>query len=73
MIAPGLAAVAIHALLDHDPVPVVGDDEAVQIELKTVLHRCAVDLGDQSARRGERRAVETDPITDCDKLMRRLA
>ena len=73
MIAPSLAAVAIHALLNHDPVPVIRDDETVQIEIKTVLHRCAVHLRDQSARRGKRRAVKPDPIADCDKLMRRLA
>ena len=73
MIAPGLAAVAVHALLDHDPVSFVGDDEAVEIEVKAVLDRCAVDLGDEPARPGERRAVEAHPITDRDKLMRRLA
>ncbi len=46
MIAPGLAAIAVHALLDDDPASVIGDNEAVQIEIKAVLHRCAVDLGD---------------------------
>jgi hypothetical protein len=29
MIAPGLAAVAVHPLLDHDPAAIIGDDEAV--------------------------------------------
>ena len=73
VIAPGLAAIAVHALLDHDPVSVIGDDEAVQIEVEPVLHRRAVDLGDQPACRGERGAIEPDPIADRDKLMRRLA
>ena len=73
MIAPGLAAVAVHALLDHDPVSVVNADEAVEIEVKAVLDRRAVDLGDEPARPGERCAVEADPITDRDKLIRRLA
>ena len=73
VIAPGLAAIAVHALLDHDPVSVIGDDEAVQIEVEPVLHRRAVDLGDKPARLGERRAVEPDPIADRDQLMRRLA
>ena len=73
MIAPGLAAIAVHALLDHDPVSVIGDDEAMEIKVKPILDRRAVDLGDKPARLGERRAVETDPVTDRDKLMRRLA
>ena len=52
---------------------VIGDDEAVEIEVEPVLDRRAVDLGDQPARRGERRAVEPDPLADRDELMRRLA
>ena len=73
VIAPGLAAIAVHALLDHDPVSVIGDDEAMEIEIKPILDRRAVDLGDQPARLGERHAVKTDPVADRDKLMRRLA
>ena len=73
MITPGLAVVAVHALLDHDPVSVIGDDEAMEIEIKPVLDRRAVDLGDKPARPGKCRAVETDPITNRDELMRGLA
>ena len=73
VIAPSLAAIAVHALLDHDPVSVIGDDEAVQIEVEPILDRRAVDLGDQPACRGERGAVEPDPIADRDQFMRRLA
>ena len=73
MIAARLSRVAVHALLHHDPVPVVGDDEAVQIEIEAVLHRGAVDLGDQPARLGERRAVEPDAFADRDEFVRRLA
>jgi hypothetical protein len=73
VIAPGLAVVAIHALLDHDPASVVSDDEAVEVQVKAVLDRRAVDLGDQPARPGERCNVEADPITDRDKLRGRLA
>ena len=58
VIAARLPAIAVHALLHHDPVAVVGDDEAVQVEIEAVLHRGAVDLGDQPARSGQRRAVE---------------
>src|SRR3984893_18435466 len=67
-----MAAIAIHALLDDDPASDIGDNEAVQIEIKAILHRCAVDLGDQPARLSERRSVDADPITDRDKLLRRL-
>ena len=73
VIAPGLAEIAVHALLDHDPVPVIGDDEAVQIQVEPVLHRRAVDFGDKPACRGERGAIEPDPIADRDQFMRRLA
>ena len=73
VVAPGLAAIAVHALLDHDPVSVIGDDEAMEIKVEPILDRRAVDLGDKPARLGERRAVETDSIADRDKLMRRLA
>src|SRR4051794_1861888 len=73
MIAPGLEAIAVHALLDHHPVSVVGDNEAVEIELEPILDRRAVDLGDKPARSGKRRPVDADPITDRDKLLGRLA
>jgi hypothetical protein len=36
VIAPGLAAVAVHALLDHDPVSVIGDDEAMEIKVRVM-------------------------------------
>ena len=72
VIAPGLFAVAVHALLHYDPAPVVGDDEAMQIEIEAVLHRGAIDLGDQPARLGERGAVEADLFADRDEFVRRL-
>jgi hypothetical protein len=73
VVAPGLTAIAVHALLYHDPVSVIGDDEAMEIKIKPILERRAVDLGDNSARPGERCAVETDPVTDREKLMRGAA
>ena len=51
---------------------VVGDDEAVQVEVEAVLHGGAVDLGDQPAGLRERRAVEADALADRDQLLRRL-
>jgi hypothetical protein len=73
VIAPGLAAIAVHALLDHDPLSAIGHDEAMEIKVKPILDRRAVDLGDKPARPGKCRAVETGPIPDRDELMRRLA
>ena len=67
VIAPRLAAVAVHALLNHDPVSVIGDDESMEIKVKPVLDRRAVDLGDKPARPGKRCAVETGPIPDRDE------
>ncbi len=62
VIAAGLALVAIHALLHHDPFAVIGDDEAVQIEIEAVLHRGAIDLGDQLAGAHQILAVEAEPV-----------
>ena len=72
MVAARLPALAVHALLHDDPVAVVGDDEAVQVEVEAVLHRGAVDLGDEPAGLRERRAVEADALADRDQLVRRL-
>ena len=71
MVAAGAAAGAVHTLLDHGPLAVVGDDEAVQIEIESVLERSAVDLGDQPARLAERGAVEPDLLADRGELVRR--
>ena len=43
----------------------------MQVELEPVLHRGAVDLGDQPAGRGQRRAVEADALADRDSSSRR--
>ena len=52
---------------------VVGDDEAVQIEVETVLDGGAVDLGHEPADVGERGAVDPDPLADRCKFGWRLA
>jgi hypothetical protein len=44
--------------------PVISDDEGAEIEVETVLDRRAVDLGNKTARLGERRAVETNGIAN---------
>ena len=71
MIAAGQPAGVAHALLDHGPLAVVGDDEAVQVEVEAVLHGGTVDLGDQPARLRQGGAVETDAFADCRQLVRR--
>ena len=45
MVAARQSALAIHPLL-NDPTGVVGDYEAVQKKIESVLHRSAVRLGD---------------------------
>ena len=69
VIAPGLLAIAVHALLDDNPFAVIGDDEAVQIEIEPILHRGAVDLRDQAAGLGQRAAVEPDALADRNEFM----
>ena len=73
MVAARGAARIVHALLDDRPMAVVGDDEAVQIEVETILHGGAVDLGHQPADIGERGAVEADPLADRREFGWRLA
>jgi hypothetical protein len=73
VIAARLVQLFVHALLHHHPLAVVGDDEAMQVELEAVLHGSAVDLGDQAAGRGQRGAVEADALADRDQLVRGLA
>ena len=66
------AAVA-HALLDHRPAAVVGDDEAVEIEIEAVLNGGAVHLGDEPADSAKRRSVEAGALASGNKLFRSLA
>ena len=40
------------------------DDEPVQIQRISILHRGAIDLGDEPTRPRERRAVESRPLPD---------
>src|ERR1700722_6615362 len=71
MIAASRAARVIHALLDDGPMAIIGDDEAVQIEVKTILHGGAVDLRHQPADIGERGAVDPDPLANRGEFKRR--
>src|SRR3984957_16801919 len=73
VIAARRVARIVHALLDDGPMPVVGDDEAVQIKVEPVLDRGAVDLRHQPADVGERGAVDPDPLADRGEFKRRLS
>jgi hypothetical protein len=53
--------------------PVIAKDEAVEIEVEAVLHRGAVDLGDEPARLGQGSPVDADAIADGDELLGRPA
>ena len=72
VVAPRLLAFAVHSLLHDGPPAVVGDNKAVQVKIEAVLHRRAVDLGDQAARLRKSRSVDTDTIADGDEFLRRL-
>src|SRR5580692_1868379 len=72
MVPARLTPIAVHALLDDDPMPVIGDDETVQIEVEPVLHRGAVDLGDETACGCQSRAVKPHPLTDRLQFVRGL-
>ena len=64
MIATRLPALAVHALLHHRPMTVVGDDEPVQVEIETILHGGTVHLGHETAGLRKFAAVEADLIPD---------
>ena len=67
-----LPALAVHSLLHHHPMTVVGNDEAVQVKVEAVLHRRAIDLGDQPTGVGKCTAIEPDPFANRDQLVRGL-
>src|SRR5262245_14761199 len=73
VIAACLSTITIHALLHDHPLRVIGDDEAVQVQIETILHSCAVHLRHQSACLGQFAAIEADAFANRDQLMRRLA
>jgi hypothetical protein len=64
MVAARLLLVAVHALLHHRPLAVVGHEEAVEIEFEAVLQGGAVDLSDQTACAGQFGTVKTDAFAE---------
>ena len=73
VVAARLPARAVHPLLHDHPGAVVGDDEAVQVEVEAVLHRGAVDLGDEAAGAHQRGRVQPDALADRGQLVGRAA
>jgi hypothetical protein len=72
MVAARLPALPVHSLLHHGPMAVIGHDEAVQVQAEPILHRGAIDCGDQAAGPGQSIAVKSDPLANCDQLVRGL-
>ena len=60
MVAARLPGAGVHSLLHHRPCAVVGDHEAVQVEIEPVLDRGAVDLRHQPTGAGETGRIEPD-------------
>ena len=73
VVAARLPLVAVHALLHHGPMAVVGDEKPVQIKVEAVLHGRTVHFGDEAAGAGEGSGIEADTVAERGQLIRRLA
>ena len=71
VIAARLALVAVHALLHDGPVAIIRDDEAVQVEIETILHGGAINLSHQAAGPCKLLCIDADMIAEGRKLLRR--
>ena len=73
VIAPRLLACAIHALLNDGPVAVVSDNEAVEVEIETILYSRAVNLRYQAAGLRKSGSIDTDTVADGNQFLRRVS
>ena len=64
VVSARLFLATVHALLHDGPLAIVRDEEAVQVEIETVLHGGAVDLGDQAACARQLVGVKTDALAE---------
>jgi hypothetical protein len=72
VIAARHPGVVVHALLNHGPLPVGGDDETVKIEVETILDSRAINLRDEPAGLGQRLAIKARALPDRRQFVRRL-
>ena len=73
VIAPRLLACAIHALLNDSPVAVVSDNEAVELEVETILYSSAVNFRHQAARLRKSGSVDTDTVAYGNQFLWRVS
>src|SRR5258708_4572343 len=69
MIATGLTEFVIHSLLNNAPVTVFGGDEGMQVQVKAVLDRGAVNFRHESAGPHQRGGINAGHITDTHQLL----
>src|SRR5262249_48857004 len=62
----------VHALLHDNPMSIVRDDEAMEVELESVLDGGAVHLGYEATCFRQGVTVDPDLISDCQQFTRRL-
>ena len=73
MIAPRLLASAIHALLNDGPGAVVSDNEAVEVEIETILYCRAVNFRYQAAGLRKSGPVDTDTVAYGNQFLWRVS
>src|SRR2546429_9480161 len=62
VISAGLPAVSIHPLLNDHPLPIVGYDEAMQVQVAPVLHRGTIELRNQPPGSRHPAALQPNPL-----------
>src|SRR5262245_20548000 len=73
MVTARHAASIVQALLDHSPVAIRGEDEAVEIDLKAICDRIVVDARSQPTCAHQSIAVEAATVGDRTEFVRRIA
>src|SRR5688572_26580829 len=62
VVAPGQPGRLVHSLLHYGPLAFTGENEGMEIDLKTILDRVVIDSRRQTACANESFAVETATI-----------
>src|SRR4051812_46385795 len=71
MVAARLTFGAVHTLLHHRPMTVIGNEETMQVEIETVLDSRAVNLRHESAGARKSRPIDAHTLAECGELGRR--